>query len=312
METISLIVPCYNEQESINLFYDTVEKVFKEMNKDGKKFIPDYLFINDGSSDNTGKILKELHNQHPETVHFISFSRNFGKESAMTAGLRNAHGDYVALMDVDLQDPPELLPKMLKIINTEDYYCVGCIQTSRKQNPIRAFLSSSFYKIIDALSDVKIQPNVRDYRLMSRRYVDAVNELTEYNRFSKGIFSWVGFKTKYIKYPGQPRAAGNSHWSIFQLFEYSIEGIIDFSDAPLRIATFIGGCSCFLAIIGILVVIVRAIFFGESVAGWPSLVSIILLIGGIQLFCLGIVGKYIGKIYLETKHRPQYIIEEQE
>ncbi|WP_429971353.1 glycosyltransferase family 2 protein [Fructilactobacillus sp. Tb1] len=311
METISLVVPCYNEQESIELFYNTVEKVFAAMNKDEKKYVPDYIFINDGSSDNTLKILNELHNKHPETVHFISFSRNFGKESAMSAGLRNAHGDYVALMDVDLQDPPELLPEMLKIISTEDYDCVGCIQTSRKQNPIRAFLSASFYHVIDYLSDVKIKPNVRDYRLMSRQYVDAVNELTEYNRFSKGIFSWVGFNTKYIKYPGRERAAGETHWSMIQLLEYSIEGIIDFSDAPLKVATWVGGLSCIFAVIGIFVTIIRALFFGGSVAGWPSLVSIILLIGGIQLFCLGIVGKYIGKIYLETKHRPQYIIKEQ-
>ncbi|AEN99453.1 glycosyltransferase family 2 protein [Fructilactobacillus sanfranciscensis] len=311
METISLVVPCYNEQESITLFYDTVEKVFAGMNKDSKKYVPDYIFINDGSSDNTLKILNELHNQHPETVHFISFSRNFGKESAITAGLRSANGDYIALMDVDLQDPPELLPKMLKIITTEDYDCVGCIQTSRKQNPIRAFLSSTFYHVIDRLSDVKIKPNVRDYRLMTRQYVDAVNDLTEYNRFSKGIFSWVGFNTKYIKYAGRERAAGETHWSMIQLLEYSIEGIIDFSDAPLKVATWVGGLSCFFAVLGIIFTVIRTICFGGSVAGWPSLVSIMLLIGGIQLFCLGILGKYIGKIYLETKHRPQYIIKEQ-
>ncbi|USS88554.1 glycosyltransferase family 2 protein [Fructilactobacillus hinvesii] len=311
METISLIVPCYNEQASIQLFFDTVEKVFAQMNSNTVQYQPDYLFINDGSSDETIKIIHELHEQHPDTVHFISFSRNFGKEAAMAAGLRNAQGDYVALMDVDLQDPPELLAKMLEIINNEPYDCVGCIQTSRKQNPIRAFLSASFYKVIDSLSDVKIKPNVRDYRLMTKRYVNAVNELAEYNRFSKGIFSWVGFQTKYIKYQGRPRAAGETHWSMIQLFEYSIEGIVDFSDAPLRIATFVGGFSCFLAMIGIIIVVFRALFFGDAVAGWPSMVSIILLMGGIQLFCLGIVGKYIGKIYLETKRRPQYIIEEQ-
>ncbi|USS92935.1 glycosyltransferase family 2 protein [Fructilactobacillus ixorae] len=311
METISLIVPCYNEQASIQLFYDTVEKVFATMNQPTIQYQPDYLFINDGSSDDTAQILRDLHHEHSETVHFISFSRNFGKEAAMAAGLRNATGDYVALMDVDLQDPPELLPKMLHIITTQPYDCVGCVQTSRKQNPIRAFLSASFYKVIDSLSDVKIKPNVRDYRLMTRRYVKAVNELTEYNRFSKGIFSWVGFQTKYLEYQGRPRAAGETHWSMVQLIEYSIEGIVDFSDAPLRLATFVGGISCFLAMVGIIIVVIRALYFGDAVAGWPSLVSIMLLIGGIQLFCLGILGKYIGKIYLETKRRPQYIIEEQ-
>ncbi|CAM2800991.1 glycosyltransferase family 2 protein [Fructilactobacillus fructivorans] len=311
MEKISLIVPCYNEQESIELFYKTVEKVFAQMNKDEKKYEPDYLFVNDGSSDDTFKIIKNLHEQHPDTVHFISFSRNFGKEAGMAAGLRNAKGDYVALMDVDLQDPPALLPKMLHIIQTEDYDCVGCIQNSRKQNPVRAFCSSMFYKVIDKMSDIQIKPNVRDYRLMSRRYVDAVNELTEYNRFSKGIFAWVGFNTKYLKYQGVPRAAGETHWSFSQLVEYSMEGIIDFSDAPLTFATYVGVISFLISLIGIAFVVIRALFFGGAVAGWPSLVSIILLIGGIQLFCLGILGKYIGKIYLETKHRPQYIIKDE-
>ncbi|WP_413627032.1 glycosyltransferase family 2 protein [Fructilactobacillus vespulae] len=310
MKTITLIVPCYNEQESINLFYETVEKVFNSMNQEKENYRPDYLFVNDGSSDNTLSVLHELNQKDPENVHLISFSRNFGKESAIAAGLRNAHGDFVALMDVDLQDPPELLPQMLKIIETENYDCVGCVQTSRKQNPVRAFLSSSFYHVIDYLSSVNIKPNVRDYRLMSRQYVDAVNDLTEYNRFSKGIFSWIGFDTKYIEYKGRDRAAGETHWSLFQLLDYSIEGIIDFSDAPLKLATLVGIISCICAVIGIIFITIRALIFGGAVAGWPSLVSIMLLIGGLQLFCLGILGKYIGKVYLETKHRPQYIIKE--
>ncbi|GLB47056.1 bactoprenol glucosyl transferase [Philodulcilactobacillus myokoensis] len=310
MEKIGLIVPCYNEEQSIKLFYKTTDQVFQKMNQDEKKYEPEYLFINDGSSDNTLKIMKDLQREHPEYVHYVSFSRNFGKESAMAAGLNNINGDYVAVMDVDLQDPPALLPKMLKIIQTQDYDCVGCIQTSRKQNPVRAFLSSQFYKVMDWLSDVQVKPNVRDYRLMTRQFVDAVLELHEYNRFTKGIFTWVGFNTTYIKYPGQKRAAGHSHWSMYQLLEYSLEGIIDFSDAPLKFATLVGGISCFLSIIGLLFVVIRAIFYQDSVAGWPSLVSIILLIGGIQLFCLGIVGNYIGKIYLESKNRPKYIIKE--
>lgn len=310
MEKIGLVVPCYNEEPSINLFYQTVEKVFRKMKQSGMHYDYEYLFINDGSADKTLPIIKNLQRKDPQHVHYISFARNFGKESAMAAGLRYIRGNYVAVMDVDLQDPPSLLPKMLKYIKHNHYDCVGCIQTSRKENPLRAFLSTNFYKVINKISEVQIQPNVRDYRLMTRQYVDTVLQLPEYNRFTKGIFSWVGFKTKYLKYPGRPRAAGESHWSLYQLFEYSLEGIIDFSDVPLKIATFIGGLSCCLSILGILFVIIRALFFGDAVAGWPSLVSIILMIGGIQLFCLGIVGKYIGKIYLEVKHRPLYTIKE--
>ncbi|MEJ6399597.1 glycosyltransferase family 2 protein [Nicoliella lavandulae] len=310
MEQIGLIVPCYNEEESIDLFFQTTDQVFEQMNAHQNKYEPYYLFIDDGSSDQTLAKIKQLQVTHPKTVHYISFSRNFGKESAMAAGLQNVKGDYVAIMDVDLQDPPSLLPKMLKIITTEDYDCVGCVQTSRKQNPIRAFLSASFYRVINWISAVHIKPNVRDYRLMSRQYVDSVLKLTEYNRFTKGIFSWVGFKTKYLEYEGVPRAAGQTHWSMYQLLSYSFEGIVDFSDAPLKIATFVGLFSCLISIIGLIFVIVRALFFGGSVSGWPSMVSVILLIGGIQLFCLGLVGNYIGKIYLETKNRPKYIVKE--
>ncbi|MBW1605380.1 glycosyltransferase family 2 protein [Lactobacillus sp. Sy-1] len=310
MEQIGLIVPCYNEEESINLFFQTTDKVFQSMNQAGPKYEPYYLFIDDGSSDHTLSEIKKLQVAHPDVVHYLSFSRNFGKESAMAAGLKNVHGKYIAIMDVDLQDPPSLLPKMLQIINTEDYDCVGCVQTARKQNPLRAFLSTSFYRVINWISAVHIKPNVRDYRLMTRQYVDSVLELTEYNRFTKGIFSWVGFKTKYIEYQGVPRAAGKTHWSMYQLINYSLEGIVDFSDAPLKLSTFVGLFSCFVSIIGLLFVIIRALFFGGSVAGWPSMVSVILLIGGIQLFCLGLVGNYIGKIYLETKDRPKYIVKE--
>lgn len=310
MQTIGLIVPCYNEEPSIKIFYDEVEHVFSEMRSNNMDYNPEYWFINDGSSDNTLNEIKKLR-ENDKNVHFVSFSRNFGKESAMSAGLNNVGGDYVAVMDVDLQDPPSLLPKMIKYIK-EDYDVVGCVQKSRKQNFVRAFLSSSFYKVINKMSDVEIKQNVRDYRLMTRQYVDNVLELTEYNRFTKGIFSWVGFKTKYIEYDGVQRAAGESHWSLYQLLEYSLEGIVDFSDVPLKVATWVGGISFFFSIIGMVFVILRAIFFGDSVSGWPSLVSIILLINGIQLFCLGIVGNYIGKIYLETKHRPKYIVKEKE
>ena len=313
LKTISLIVPCYNEEPTVELFFNTTEKVFDKLNQTHtEQFKPDYLFINDGSADKTLDIMRKLNAQHPDEVHYISFSRNFGKESAFAAGLSNAHGDYVAVMDVDLQDPPELLLQMVDILEDpkQDFDCVGCVQTSRKQRHLRAFLSASFYKIINKMSRVQMKQNVRDYRLMSRKYVDAILELPEYNRFSKGIFSWVGFNTKYLEYEGVPRAAGTSSWSLFQLFEYSLEAIVDFSDVPLKLATLVGGGICFLSIFGLFFVVIRALFFGGSVAGWASLVSIILFLSGVQLFCLGIVGKYIGKIYLETKHRPKFVIAE--
>lgn len=311
METIGLIVPCYNEEPSINLFYDEVERVFNEMKENNMNYDHEYWFVNDGSSDNTLSLIKNLRSKD-KNVHYVSFSRNFGKESAMAAGLDNVGGDYVAVMDVDLQDPPALLPKMIKYIKEDGYDVVGCVQKTRKQNPVRAFLSSSFYKVINKMSDVEIKQNVRDYRLMTRQYVDNVLKLCEYNRFTKGIFSWVGFNTKYIKYDGVERAAGESHWSLYQLLEYSLEGIVDFSDVPLKVATWVGGCSFFISIIGLIFVVLRAMFFGGAVSGWPSLVSIILFINGVQLFCLGIAGNYIGKIYLETKNRPKYIVKEKE
>lgn len=311
MRTISLIVPCYNEEQSINLFYDAVAKVFDTINEKAECYQPEYLFVNDGSSDKTLPILKELQQAHPDTVHYLSFSRNFGKESALACGLDASTGDLVAVMDVDLQDPPELLPKMIDLIENQGYDCVGTIQKARRgQGRIRAFLSSKFYNVIDAISEVRIEPNARDYRLMTRQMVDTITALPEYNRFSKGIFAWVGFKTTYIKYESQPRAAGTSHWSFMQLVNYAIDGIVDFSDAPLRIATWIGGITCVLAVLGFIFVFVRALVVGDPVAGWPSIVSIILLLGGIQLFSLGILGEYIGKIYLETKHRPKYIVKE--
>ncbi|GAX05199.1 bactoprenol glucosyl transferase [Secundilactobacillus pentosiphilus] len=311
MRTLSLIVPCYNEEESINIFYNAVAKVFASINEKTERYQPEYLFVNDGSDDKTLPILKDLQKQHPKTVHYLSFSRNFGKESALACGLDAATGDLVAVMDVDLQDPPELLPKMIDLIENEGYDCVGTIQKERRgQGKLRAFLSARFYNVIDAVSQVRIEPNARDYRLMTREMVDTITSLPEYNRFSKGIFAWVGYKTTYLKYESQPRAAGKSHWSFMQLVNYAIDGIVDFSDAPLKIATWIGGLSCAVAILGFIFVIVRALTVGHAVAGWASIVSIILFLGGIQLFSLGILGEYIGKIYLETKHRPKYIVKE--
>ncbi|PWF99911.1 glycosyltransferase family 2 protein [Levilactobacillus bambusae] len=312
MQKLSLIVPCYNEEESIMLFFDTVTKVIDGMNTPQKTVEPEYIFVNDGSSDNTLTIMKKLQAEHPDTVHYVSFSRNFGKEAGLDAGLNASTGDLIAVMDVDLQDPPELLPEMVELINNEGYDCVGTIQHDRAgQGWFRAWASSTFYKIINKISDVRIEPNARDYRLMTRQMVNAVLSMSEYNRFSKGIFSWVGFKTTYLTYESKPRAAGTTHWSLRELLSYSLTGIMDFSDVPLKIATFVGGISFFLSLIGIVFIIIRKLTVGGSVAGWASLVTIILLVGGIQLFCLGIVGQYLGKIYLETKHRPLYIVKDE-
>ena len=312
MKKMSLIVPCYNEEPTVPIFFNTVEKVFADHSEDFKDIQHEYLFINDGSSDETLTEFRKLRESNPDTVHYISFSRNFGKEAGLAAGLQHAEGDYIAVMDVDLQDPPALLPKMLKTLQSGRYDCVGTMREDRKGEPIiRSFFSKSFYALINKISKVQIIPNARDYRLMTRQMVDAILELPEYNRFSKGIFNWVGFRTTYLKFENAPRSAGETHWSFWQLLNYSIEAIVDFSNVPLKIATFTGGLFAFLSIISMIVVIIRKLLLGNSVGGWASLVTIMLFIGGIQLFCLGIIGNYIGKIYLETKHRPQYIIQEQ-
>jgi len=312
MPKISLIVPCFNEELTLEIFYNTVEKVFSQNATTFKNITHEYRFIDDGSSDQTLVELKKLQTQHPDTVHYLSFSRNFGKEAGLAAGLQYADGDYIAVMDVDLQDPPELLPKMLTILQQGDYDCVGTMRSDRRGEPaIRSFFSRTFYSIINKISKIQIVPNARDYRLMTRQMVDAILELPEYNRFSKGIFNWVGFKTTYLTFENVPRSAGKSHWSFWQLLNYSIEAIVNFSEVPLKIATFIGGLFAFLSVIGIVFIIIRKLIWGNSVGGWASLVSIMLFIGGIQLFCLGIIGNYIGKIYLESKHRPLYIVKEQ-
>lgn len=302
---ISVVVPCFNEEESIPLFYKEMEKTRKKMNKHFE-----YIFINDGSSDNTLAVLKEL-NQKDENAHYLSFSRNFGKEAALYAGLKHSTGEYITVMDADLQDPPELLPEMLNILKTEDYDCVGTRRKDRKgEPPVRSFFSKSFYFLINKISQTEMIDGVRDYRLMTRQMVDAILEISEYNRFSKGIFSWVGFKTKYLSFENKERIAGNTSWSFWSLFKYSIEGIINFSEAPLMIASFVGFLFFVIAIIMLLFIVGRTLIYGNPTSGWPSMISIILLASGLQLFCLGIVGKYIGKIFLETKDRPIYILKE--
>ena len=307
MPKLSIVVPCYNEEETIPLFYPAVEKVVKQMPVE-----TEYWFVNDGSSDDTLAELRKLHAQDPERVHYVSFSRNFGKEAGLYAGLQVATGDYVVVMDADLQDPPEYLPEMYQDISTGEYDCVGMRRTDRKgEAKFKSFLSNQFYNVINKISDTKIVSGARDYRMMTRQMVNAVLSLTEYNRFSKGIFNWVGFKTKYLPYKNVERVAGTTDWSTWKLFKYAIDGITDFSEAPLAIATWAGGLTAFISIIGMIIVVIRKILEPSSSAfGWASMVCIILFLGGIQLLCLGIVGRYIGRIYMQTKKRPIYIIKE--
>lgn len=302
---ISIIVPCYNEEKTIGLFFEEVENIKKNIDHN-----IEYIFVNDGSNDNTLEILRELSVKN-KNVRYISFSRNFGKEAALYAGLRASSGELITVMDVDLQDPPEILPQMIEMIETSDIDCVGTRRSDRKgEPPIRSFFAKKFYQLINKISETEMIDGARDYRLMTRQMVDAVLELTEYNRFSKGLFSWVGFKTEYISFENRERAAGETSWSFWKLFNYSIDGIVNFSDAPLNIASFVGAFSCFISVIAMLFIIIRALLFGDPTAGWPSIVTIVLFIGGVQLLCIGIIGKYIGKIFLETKNRPVYIIKE--
>lgn len=304
--TISVVVPCFNEEESIPLFYEEMERVRISM---GEEF--EYIFINDGSSDKTLDVLRELNLLNPCT-HYLSFSRNFGKEAALYAGLQHATGDYVTVMDVDLQDPPELLIEMRqKLDQQSNLDCVGTRRVTRDgEPPIRSFFARMFYKLINQISQVEMVDGARDFRLMRRPMVDAILELSEYNRFSKGIFAWVGFETEYLEYKNVERVAGETSWNFWSLFKYSIEGIVNFSDAPLNIA-FIGGLlSWILAFIMMVLIVIRTLVFGDPTSGWPSLMTVILFLGGFQLLTIGILGKYIGKIFLETKNRPVYVIKE--
>lgn len=301
---ISVVVPCYNEEESVGLFYKEMSSVAEKM-----EYEFEYIFVNDGSSDSTLEILMEL-SRSDEKVKYISFSRNFGKESAIYAGFSKASGDYVVMMDADLQDPPKLLPQMVEYIQ-QGYDSVATRRVSRKgEPPIRSFFARMFYKIINKISDVDIVDGARDYRLMTKQMKDAIVSMKEYNRFSKGIFGWVGFKTKWLEYENVERVAGETKWNFWKLFLYSLEGIVAFSTVPLVLASMFGIIFCLLAFIMILFIVVRTIVFGDPVAGWPSMVCIIFLIGGIQLLCIGIIGQYLSKTYLETKKRPQYIIKD--
>lgn len=310
-KVLSVIVPCYNEEEAIPFFYDEITKTATEM-KSLYDLDFEFIFVDDGSKDATIRVIKDLR-QKDERVHYVSFSRNFGKEAAIYAGLENSTGDFVTLMDADLQDPPSLLPEMYESIVNEGYDCVATKRSTRKGEPkIRSFFARLFYKLINKISNTEIVDGARDYRLMTRAMVDSILKMSEVNRFSKGIFSWVGFKTKWIDYENVERVAGKTKWSFRKLFKYSLDGIFAFSTAPLAIASFLGFLFCFVGFILIVVVVVKKLVWGDPVQGYASLMCVITFIGGLQLFCLGILGQYISKMFYETKKRPIYIAKEKE
>ena len=308
MALLSVIVPCYNEEENVKYFYDELMKnqsFFEE-----KKLDVEVIYVDDGSKDKTVEEVKKLREKY-EQVHLISFSRNFGKEAGIYAGFQKAKGDYVVMMDADLQDPPSLLPEMFSYIE-QGYDSVATRRVSRKgEPPIRSFFARMFYKIMNKISQTDIVDGARDYRLMTRQVVDAILSMCEYNRFSKGIFGWVGFETKWLEYENVERVHGETKWNFWKLFLYSIEGITAFSTAPLAIASLIGVLFCIIAFVAIVFIIVRTILWGDPVGGWPSLVCIICLVSGVQLLCLGIVGQYLSKTYMEVKQRPIYLVKEE-
>ena len=307
MKKISLVVPCYNEQEVINLFYAEIQKVKKDF--ENVEF--EIIFVNDGSRDKTLELMRSLSKN--KDVRYISFSRNFGKEAAMYAGLEASTGDYVAIMDADLQDPPALLKEMYEVLESGEYDSVATRRVTRKGEPIiRSFFARLYYKIINKISKTEIVDGARDFRLMTRQMVNAVLKVKEYNRFSKGIFSWVGFNTKWLEYENVERAAGETKWSFWKLFLYSLDSIVAFSTVPLSIASVMGILFCFVAFIIIIFIIVRTLMYGDPTSGWPSMVCIMFFIGGVQLLCIGVIGQYLSKTYLEVKKRPIYIVAETE
>ncbi len=312
MELISIIVPCYNEQEVLPLFYKEITKTIDVMKKGNPQLEFELLFINDGSKDSTLEKLRELA-KIDQKVRYISFSRNFGKEAGMFAGLQNASGDYVVIMDADLQHPPKFIPEMYDYVKNQGYDCATTRRVSRAgESKVRSWFARKFYRIMNKISQTEIVDGAQDFRFMTRQMVDAILQMKEYNRFSKGIFSWVGFNTKYIEYENVERAAGTTAWSFKNLFLYSLEGIFAFSTAPLALASLLGILSCLVAFIIIIIIIIKTLAFGEDVQGYPTIVCAIFFVGGLQLFCIGILGQYLSKTYLETKKRPVYIIKETE
>lgn len=306
---LSIIVPCYNEEEVLPLFCKRVGEVTAQLKKD-KDIDTEYIFVDDGSKDHTLDLMRQYHLKD-ESIHYISFSRNFGKEAGLYAGLQEAKGDYVSVMDADLQDPPTLLPEMITAIESGEYDCCATRRVSRTgESKVRSFFARLFYKLVNHESDTEIVDGARDFRVMSRQMTDAVLSMCEYNRFSKGIFSWVGFETKWIDYENVERAAGTTSWSFRKLTHYAIDGLVGYTTKPLEIAAWFGFFFFFISIIGILVIIIKKLAFGDPVAGWASTVVIILFCSGIQLLCTGIIGEYLAKTYLEVKNRPIYIVKE--
>ncbi len=303
---ISTVTPCYNEEAAIPLFYQELCRVAEKMAEVEFEF----LFVDDGSKDGTLEILREL-NQRDARVHYVSFSRNFGKEAGIYAGLQNASGDFVAILDADMQDPPSLLPEMYRIVTGEGYDCVGTRRVTRKgEPPVRSLFARMFYRLMNRISKTEVVDGARDFQLMSRKVADAVLSVGEYNRFSKGIFGWVGYKKKWLEYENVERVAGETKWSFWSLFIYALDGIIAFSTAPLVISSILGILLCVVSFVLILIVVIKTLVWGDPVAGYPSLVCIICFVSGIQLLCMGILGQYLAKTYLETKKRPVYLIRE--
>ena len=300
---VSIIVPCFNEEEALPLFHEETTKVLKQLDEDYE-----LILVNDGSSDNTLEVMKKIAKKDKH-VYYLSFSRNFGKESAMYAGLCNASGDYVGFIDADLQHPPVLIKEMVAALKTGEYDCAACRRVDRKgDSKVRTWFARTFYKIINKISDAQMIDGAGDYRIMTREMADAIISVPEYNRFSKGIFSWVGFKTYWIEYENVERVAGKTSWSFFGLVKYAIDGIVNFSNAPLDLATFFGLVTTVFAFIYLIIIIIKYALFGDPVQGWPTLACLILIMGGIQLSAIGIIGQYIGKTYMEVKNRPHYII----
>ena len=309
MKKISIVVPCYNEEESLPLFYEEMRRITREMEE---KATFEFVFVNDGSRDKTLEILRKFARMD-ERVRYISFSRNFGKEAAMYAGLEASTGDYVTTMDADLQDPPALLDEMFNTLESGEYDCCATKSTNRKgYSFLRKIFTKWFYDIIGKISKTEMVPGARDFRLMTRQMVNAVLSMKEYNRYSKGLFSFVGFKTKWIEFNIEDRQAGNSKFNFWKLFAYAVEGIVAFSTAPLIFAALMGVIFCLVALVLIVVIVIKTLVWGDPVSGWPSMICIMCLIGGIQLLCTGIIGEYLAKAYLETKHRPIYIVKETE
>ena len=310
MEKISVVVSCYNEEKALPLFYEEMERVRKQNFEGIAEF--EYIFVNDGSKDKTLDIMRMLKAKDSK-VRYVSFSRNFGKEAAMLAGLEASTGDYVTLMDADLQDPPALLKQMYNAIVNEGYDSVGTRRVTRKgEPPIRSFCARIFYKIINKISNIEMVDGARDYRLMKKQVVESIISLKEYNRYSKGLFSFVGFNTKWIEYENIERVAGETKWSFWKLVKYALDGITAFSTTPLILSSIIGIIFCIIAFLAIMFIIVKTLVYGDPTAGWPSLVCIIVFVSGVQLFCMGVIGQYLSKTYLEVKNRPIYIIKETE